>query len=239
MKDIGMPIGGHSGSDDLFASLAEQIKLPFMQISHAAELLQLGTGNPKQSADSIMQVAGSALSLIEGYLLNVDLQRQGKLELEPVSTSSVMYDVLNSVSAFAKLHNCKLELDVAGRYGPVMADRRALMAALTSLGHSFILASSETAEKPSVSFAVKKNSFGVGVGVYSNNEMTKPLLDQARRLRGRVRQPFGGFDSSTGVGIFVADELFARLDSEIRASKFRGLSGLAATLQSSKQLSLV
>lgn len=243
MRDNLINITGNN-PDELFASLAEQVKTPFVQISNASELLHSSTSQSQQETiiKSIKLASKSAISLIDSYLLNSELGRQKELELETVSLSSVVYDVAQTIDDFAKLHGCSIELLVKGKYGPVIANSRAIYAALTSLGFSFVEACSvsDSKTKPTIQLAVRRTAHGINTGVFADSiNITSNLLNQARELRGKVHQPFSGFDSTPGAGVFLADELFSRINSQMRVSKFNGLTGLSATLLPSQQLRLV
>lgn len=230
--------------DDLFISLAEQVKLPFVQISHAAELLE-STKDPariEETRQTISLASQAALRLIDGYLLSVELQRENQLALEPVSLSSVLYDTAEALHEYAQAHNCRLELELGGKYGPVMAHRRAIQAALASLGYSFIEAASneENEEAPVVKLAVRRTGAGISTGVFSSSSsLSNNLFEQAKKLRGRVHQPMANFDSGNSTGVFVADALFTSLNTSMRVARMNGLQGLAATLLPSRQLNLV
>ena len=108
--------------------------LPLLQIARQAEL-----GQPSD-LPAVRTTAESALKLIDSYLLGVRLSTEGQtaLALEPVSVSSVLYDVATDLTAAAQFYGVQLDLKVAGRYGPVLANRQALKSALTSLGMALI-----------------------------------------------------------------------------------------------------
>ena len=236
--------GVTSQPDDLFINLAEQVKLPFVQISHAAELLE-GVQDPAKIESSRLTISvasQSALRLIDGYLLSIELQREQQLALEPVSISSILYDTAQALHDFARAHGCRLELDVAGKYGPVMAHKRAVGAALVSLGFSFIEAASidENKEEPVVKLAVRRTGSNISTGVFSTNaSLSNNLFKQAKSMHGKVHQPMAAFDSGNSTGIFIADALFTQLQTKMRVARMNGLQGLAATLLPSQQLNLV
>lgn len=232
--------GTNTSTDNLFASLAEQVKLPFTQIKYAAEILSQSDDQDKEKLiNTISQASTSALSLIDSYLLNIELGRQAHLELEPVSMSSMMYDVAQSLDAFAKLQNCRLEINISGKYGPVMANNRAVFSAFRALGYSFIEAVSSSSKITTISLSVSKTPKGINTGIFADIDLSSSLLNQARELKGKAHQPFINFDSGPGAGIFLADELMIKMNSEIRVTKVGGLNGLAAVLRPSNQLSLV
>lgn len=234
---------GADRPDDLFLNLAEQVKLPFVQITQAAQLMQgnLDPISSEHSRQTILLASQAALHLIDGYLLSIAMQREQQLDLEPVSLSSVLYDTAQTLGNYAKAHGCRLELQVAGKYVPVMANRAVVQAALTSLGYSFIeAAAAADGPEPVVQLVARRSAEGITTGVISNQgNMGSTVLSRARALYGKVHQPLAGFDSGNGSGIFVADALFEQLQATMKPVKIQGLQGLAATLLPSRQLHLV
>jgi hypothetical protein len=225
----------------LFAALAEQVKLPFMTIAHAAELLRLNPGADEleKLLATISLTSDAAMKLIDGYLLSVQLQQGATLPLEPVSLGSVVYDTAQRLAAYARAHDCEIEVDIRGRYGPVMARTEVVKTALEALGYSFIEAASRPGLKTKVVVSVRKISGGISAGVYSDMAISSALFKQAKILKGLARQPLGDFSAGSGAGVFVADALFDWLDSPMRVARLSGLQGLASTLIPSRQLNLV
>ncbi len=244
VRNISYPEPDGLQPDDLLINLIEQVKLPFVQIAYAAELME-GLADPekietyRQSIDLSSQ---AALRLIDGYLLSVALQRREQLELEPVSISSVLYDTAHMLTPYARAHNCELQLRVDGKYGPVMAHRQAVQSALVALSYSFIesAADQKAGKMPIVTLGVSRVKSGITTGVYSGQAaISKTLFARAKRMHGKTHQPIGDFDSGNGAGIFIADALFAGLQSQLRVARFKGLAGLSATLTPSRQLNLI
>ncbi len=226
----------------LFTTLAEQVKLPFVTVKHAAELLRTHPNKDEleQLLQTIALTSNSALKLIDSYLLSVQLQSEPRMNLETVSLSSVLYDTAQSLDTYAKAHDCKIDLRLSGKFAPVMARREVVQSALELLGYSFIDAASRPGALTTITLGVRKTAKGMSTGVYSEtNKLNSGLLKQAKVLKGIARQPLGDFSAGSGAGVFVADALFSALDSSVRVARFRGLFGLAVTLQSSNQLSLV
>ncbi len=237
-----MSVNNAQSNGLLFTTLAEQVKLPFVTVKHAAELLKAQPN--KEELERLLQTialtSSSALKLIDSYLLSVRLQAEPLMALEPVSLSSVMYDAAHSLEAYAKAHDCDVELRLNGKFGPVMARREVVLSALESLGYSFIDAASRPEFKTKITLGARRTIKGMTTGVYSEvSTLNSNLLKQAKVLKGVARQPLGDFSAGSGAGVFVADALMELLNSSVRATRFQGLYGLAATLQSSKQLSLI
>ncbi len=238
-------IDDSQSTDNVYLNLAEQLKMPFVQIAYAAELLSGAYGDSSETERlrrTIALCSQNALHLIDGYLLSVELQRRGQLELEPVSISSVLYDAAHDLQSYADAFGCELRLEIGGKYEPVMAHQGAVRSALVALGYSFIDATSdpEVSRKPVVSMMVRRNPAGIGTGVFAKNpQLHSDLLERAHALKGRVHQPLSNFDSGNASGVFIADELFNRLQTTMKVSRNFGLYGLAATFLPSRQLSLV
>src|SRR5690606_27791368 len=85
----------------LFACLAEQVKLPFVQVSQATELMVAGTRSSEDAARTIQEISQAACQLIDGFLLQVQLQQSSQLQLESVSVSSVLYDTAELLAPYA------------------------------------------------------------------------------------------------------------------------------------------
>ena len=226
----------------LFTTLAEQVKLPFVAIAHAAELSRMNPGQDELERlfKTISITSEAALKLIDGYLLSVQLQHEPTLALEPVSLGSVLYDTAHRLDKYAKAHDCTVELRVEGKYGPVMARQEVIETAMESLGYSFIEAASNQGSRTKVILMVRRTRQGMSTGVFSDTDrLSGTLFKQAKVLKGVARQPLGNFSAGSGAGVFVADALFAWLDSPMRVARFKAMQGLAATLIPSRQLSLV
>lgn len=230
-----------SNDDRLLQALANQIKSPLMYIARAAELAK--EDNDLSHLDGIGFTADTALRLIDSYLLSTQLvQGQRDLELEPVTVSSVLYDAAQHLETLAHEYHCDLELSLSGKYGPVMAHRQGLEAALVSLGYVFIEASAqqESKSKPVLKLAAHKSRNGIVTGVFANIDgLSSSVYARAGALFGRARQPLGEVTAGSGAGVFVADSIFNAMSSNLRLTHHDKMVGLAATLLPSNQLSLV
>lgn len=228
-------------SQRLLLSLAEQLKVPLLQITRQAELDSL-KHSPK-TLPGIRVTADSALKLIDSYVLGVQLatQENGCFEAEPVSISSVLYDAAAELSPFAKAYDVKLDLELSGRYGPVTANRHGLQAALVSLGFALIeaLPALETSQLR-LQLSAHRCRYGIVAGLYCDaQQLTTEALRQGRQLYGRARQPLVNVASGSAAGVFVADALLHGMDSRLTVSKHHKLYGLGAVLQPNPQMQLV
>lgn len=228
-------------SQHLLLSVAEQLKLPLLQIARQAELARL-TASPAD-AQRIQTTADMALHLLDSYVLGVQLatDEQKLFETEPVTISSVLYDVGAQLQPIATAYDVRLELNLGGKYGPVMAHRKGLQSALVSLGYALIEAL-PAADHPQLKLqlATHRCRYGVVAGLYCEaEELTTEALRLGRQLYGRARQPLTGLSSGSGAGVFVADALLHAMRSELTVSRHQRLRGLGAVLQPNPQMQLV
>jgi hypothetical protein len=231
-------------SQQLLMGVAEQIKLPLLQIARQTELMRLSGTAAIGDLSMIQSTADSALSLLDNYVLAVRLSLESEaqtLAIEPISVSSVLYDVGNEISRYAKCYGVNLELHIAGRYGTVMAHRAGLHAALVSLGLSLIEAlPAQESPQLKLQLATHRCRYGVVAGLYSDTEsLSGEALRQGRRLHGNSRQPLLGLTHTAGAGVFVADSLLRAMQLELKVSRHNRLYGLGAVLQPNQQLQLV
>lgn len=224
--------------------LAEQMKLPLIQIARLAELNLLDGQEKNLALSQIELTADSALRLIDGYLLSTKLARaQSYIQLEAVSVSAVLNDTAHQLSKLAAQQNCEIELHLAGKYEPVMAHRAGLEAALTSLGYAFIDAQTNNNQNNQaiIKLAAHRGKKGIVAGLFTGNDenLTTSLYRRGRELYGHARQPLANLTATSGAGIFVADSLLASMAAKLRVAHHQKLTGLAATLMPSQQTVLV
>lgn len=228
-------------SQQLLLSLAEELKLPFAQIARQAELAQ--TTQDLEHYQTISVVADSALRLVDNYILGVKMAQQNGyvFDEEPVSISSVLYDATAELLPIAKTYGVALDLEINGRFTPVMANRQALQAALVCLGYSLIeaLPSGENTQLR-LQFSAHRSRYGLVAGVYSNfAKLSAQTLQQGRRLHGYTRQPMTQLSASSGAGVFVADALLQAMHTKLTTSRHHNLRGLGVVLQANPQLQLI
>lgn len=213
----------------LLNALAEQLKMPLLHIAHRAEL------HDAAALQAIEVTAAQALRLIDTYLFSV---QQQTLELEPVSVSSVLYEAAQTLEPLAQQYGGRLELAVDGKYGPVMAHPRGLIAALVSLGQSLLEA--DESERPQLTLSVYRHKNIIQTGIFSGQAgLSADMLRRALRLYGTVRQPMPTGSSLNGAGVYVAETIFRQMSARLHVARHRNLTGLAAGLLPSAQLQLV
>ena len=227
-------------SQQLLLSIAEELKLPLLQIARQAELAQL---NGTNGLTSIQAAAQTALQLLDNYVLGVRLALDPQhFPLEAVSVSSVLYDASQQLDAFAKSYGVSLELNIAGKYGPVLANRQGLQAALVSIGAALIeaLPALDGSAQLKLHLGTHRSRYGIIAGIYADTkQLSNEALQRGRRLQGTSRQPLLNLSQSSGAGIFVADAILHAMDLHLMASRHHRLHGLGTVLQSNNQLQLV
>ena len=232
----------HFADERLLQLLAEQIKLPLLQIARQAELART-TENPLELLNTIEDTADSSLKLLDSYLLSLRLARaHASIQLEPVSVAAVLNETAAGLSHLAKQYDCKLELHLSGRYEPIMAHRAGLEAALTSLGYVFIEAQSAAARdgRAVIKLAAHRGKTGIVAGMFANMDgLSADMFKRARHLFGQAHQPLTQLTAGSGAGVFVADSLLASMSARLRVAHHQKLSGLAATFATSSQLNLI
>lgn len=226
-------------SQQLLLSVAEELKLPLLQIARQAEFGRL---HGQADLKVIQATADTALQLLDNYALSVRLNLEPRrLEVESVSVSSVLYDAGQQLDALAKSYGVGLELNVAGRFGPVLAHRAGLQAALVSLGAALIEAlPALEGTQLKLQLATHRSRYGVVAGMYADTkQLSHEVLKNGRRLQHQSRQPLLYLTHTSGAGIFVADSILRAMQLRLQASRHHRLYGLGTVLQPSPQVRLV
>jgi hypothetical protein len=226
-------------TQQLLLGVAEELKLPLMQIARKAEQAALsGESDPK----TIQTIADTALRLLDGYALGVRLAMQPEnLTTEAVSVSSVLYDSGQQLDALAKSYGVALELNIAGRFETVIAHRQGLQAALVSLGATLIEAlPAQEYSTLRLQLATHRSRYGIVAGLYADTrQLASDVLRRGRELQRRSRQPLVTVSHTSGAGIFVADAILNAMGLSLRTSRHHSLYGLGTVLQPNHQLRLV
>jgi hypothetical protein len=229
-------------SQNLLLSLAEEIKLPLIQIARLSEQSIMDKSQDNDNLRVVQSTADSAIRLIDNYLLGIKLSLEpAQLNVESVSVSSILYDTCQALSSTAKNYGVNLDLSIGGRYGPVLANRQGLMAALISLGTSLIEAMPALEQRQlNLQLATHRSRYGVVAGIYANTkQISKQALNLGNRLQFNSRQPLVNLTYSSGAGIFVANHILKAMDLNLSASRHHSLYGLGTVLKPNNQLQLV
>lgn len=221
-----------TGNDEnyLMLALADQLKVPLLQIARLAEVP--GRGAIKR----ISIISEQALRLVDGYTL---ANEQAELKLEPITTSSVLYDVGHLLTPLAKELDYQLEIDLRGNNKPVMGHYNTLKTMLILLGASLIESGVEN-ETRNLMLGTHRSNKGTVVGVFSDSvDMSQRAIRLSRQLHGRASQAVPALGASGGAAMAVADLLSTKLNAPLRAYRHQSLSGIGSLLSNSTQLQLV
>jgi hypothetical protein len=235
---------GYNTADDahqaLLRSIAEQLKMPLMYIARQAEFYRGEETIDPLTFRDMQTNADMALRLVDSYILGLDLAtKQLNLQLEPVSISSTLYDIAHDLTPLLRQRNTELQLVLAGKYGEVMAHKQGLMAALYNVGSVLSEIEAADSEKHTIRIVAHHSPCGIIAGMYVDQSVATPSLTRGKASRHEARQPFAEATAQNGAGIFVADAIFASMNTKLRFGRFRGTHGLAATLQPNRQLQLI
>ncbi|MDQ3159212.1 MAG: hypothetical protein M3P98_03720 [bacterium] len=223
----------------LARALAEELKLPLIQIARKGELARM-TADPNQVRD-IELTADGALRLIESYLFSTRvLLTQQQLDLEPISVGSTMYDIAQYLSGHARMYNCDLDIDVKSSIGLAMAHPEALKSVLTSLAFTLISTPNDRLSRKKVVLSAARVDNVIRAQVISvDHIIAKDSLAQARNLSGVARKTSKDISHNTGAGVLLADRLMKAMNSDLKITRMGSSSGLGGDLLISKQLSLI
>jgi hypothetical protein len=218
--------------DLLFTALAEQLKMPLLQIARLSEMAHEAT------LPRIGIISEQALRLVDAYIKSHD---QTELILEPLTTSAVLYDVAEIIAPFAKACDYQIEIDLHGTSRPIMAHRETLKTMLMLLSSSLIEAGIEEEESPRhLILGTHRSSTGTVVGAFSSHlDVSQRALNMTRQLHGRATQAVPALGSAGGAGLAIADRLSERLQAPLKAYRHRSLSGIGSLFMPSQQLSLI
>ncbi len=230
----------------LLAALNDDLALPLLQIKSGLELVEQAGFNRQTwlSQHKIMSLSVSnGLQLIDAYRLALRFEEIKNIFLEPVAVGAVLQDVAHELSAYAKIYNTEIEVDVQGKLTPVLAHQPSLNAALSVLGSSLIRAQAAQSKQKHYRLLLGAHRTAdnvIAAGVFSSvHGLSDKALRSARNLVGKARQPLPSVPPGAASGILIADMLCASMWQPLRAAAHRNLHGLATTIPISKQLQFV
>jgi hypothetical protein len=228
-------------TQQLLLTVIEQLKLPLLQIGRRAELA--GIAMQPDYLEDIRITAEAALQLLDNYLLGVQLagQRGSLFEVEPVSVAAVLHDAGDQLRPLAKAYGVTLDLQIDGRYGPVMAHRQGLQAALVSVGYALVEAlPAQDTPQLRLRLSAHRCRYGIVAGLYCDmGQLTAQALRLGRCLQGRARQPLQTWSHTSAAGVFVADAILRAMRARLTASRHRHMYGLGTVLPLNPQLQLI
>lgn len=226
----------------LLKSIAEELRLPLIQISRLAELNLQNQKIDQKDIKKMESSADLAIQLLESFILGVEYSdRQIEIELSPITIGAVLNDVAHQVNKLATANNYDIELSVKSAH-PVMGNYEAIKMAYLNIAHTIITGSTrhENNRRSSLVFAVYNRGPKNMAGIYSNNlDINKNVWERSINNFEKSRQKMPEFSHINGSGFFVASSILEAMSLELGPSKFHGDKGLAAGFPLSQQLQLV
>lgn len=221
-------------SNQLFSALAEQLKVPLLQIARLSEV------SGEAALPRIAVISEHALRLVDAYS-QAHTQDQTKLLLEPLTTSAVLYEVARQLEPFARQWDFTIEIDQQGKGVPIMAHRDSLRTMLTLLGASLIEANADDDEVPHhLVLGTHRSARGIVVGAFSSHlALSQRALKLTRELHGRAAQAVPSLGLAGGAGLAIADQLSGQMHAPLRAYRHRSLTGIGSLLTPSRQLQFI
>src|SRR4029079_1255612 len=115
--------------------------------------------------------------------------------------ASLVTEAAHDLDRFAKHYNVHLEVEVQGKYGPVMSNPLGLRAALLSLGFALVeaQAAQDMRGPRRVLLATHRTPQGIVAGVYGHYEaLSAERWRAALGLAGKARQPITSLMPGSG-----------------------------------------
>lgn len=227
-------------SQQMFASMAHELKSPLTLISGLSSELQQKNLNIQQYAKyaeriqfSSDRLLGLVDSILQGYRLD---QNMLELNLEPICPKVVMEEVAHEVSPHARRQAQLISIKSFKKKQTIIADKHCLHAVLFNLLDNAIKYSNPetTIELEArlhcgvAQLAVK--DYGRGI--------TKVELKKLFCEFGKIKRPVPNWASSTGLGLYVARQLTEAMNGRLDLARRKDGSSFLVNLQLSTQLSL-
>lgn len=211
-------------------ALAYELKSPLINIARQAEL------GESAELEQIQQTAEQALALIDSYLLSAQAEYgQLNLRLEPVNPGSVLYDASSQLRYLAKERGVELVLEDR-IHELVMAHRGALVVVLAAFGRLLMPVSGHS---EMILRSYKTRDGALGVGVFTDADLSQDDLRRAMELQGKANMPLAGINSQAHVSLGIAERLCQAMGGGMIVKKTGKLRGFATQLPRSEQLSFV
>lgn len=231
-----------SSNHILLKSVAEELRLPLVQISRLSE----SKNDDKQTIIGNLKIIESsadlALQLLESYILGLDYNDgQKQIELSPITMGAVFNDVAHQVHKIANQNNCDIELEIKNTH-PIMGNYEAIKLAFINIANSILVSTdtNEIKERRSMTLSVFSKGPKNFAGIYTNNlNITRSSWERSLLMFEKSRQKMPNFSANNCSGFYVAHNILETMSSTLIPSKHNGMRGLAADFKLSHQMQLV
>jgi two-component system phosphate regulon sensor histidine kinase PhoR len=222
----------------MVAAAAHDLKTPLTYIRGAASAVKTGAvplDQQLQHLERIEQSAERMLHLIDGLIGTVQADQQ-KLLLEPVNAVDVIASAIADVLPYAEQLGHDIKLAYTRNLPLIISNRLGLRRIIYNLLDNAVRYSRD--EKPILVRArrdagmvrISVRDYGLGV--------KKRDLEQIFKLFGRATNPTQNVPGSSGLGLFIATELSASMNSELKARSLSKGTSFFIRIPSANQMQL-
>ena len=218
-----------------FVALAEQLKLPLLQIAYLSES-KLDDWNDAKLTTS--RISRQGLRLIDAYL-QARTQAQTSLDLASIDSGAVLYDVATELMPLAKVQGFDVVIDKRSKQ-LVMAHAKSLHTMLLLMGTCLIeSADSDHVQPKKIILGTHSSKGGVVVGAFATGvNIGQHVLNVVRKLHGQAHQILPLANANIGVELVIADELGRQMDTAMKSYRHNSAQGFGSLLSVSHQLQL-
>lgn len=236
------PLGGPSA---IIAAAAHELKTPLTLITHISQMLtdtQLGLNDREraQYVQRLQLVSARTLRLVQhltlSYRLEDDQQLAFTFALEPINTREVCETALHELTPYAREYQQELRFKSNARPQLVLANRDILYDVVVNLVDNAIRhnAAGEWVEVTAATHAerVRLNVHDTGAGIRQHD------LNRLRQNLGTTPQPFSGHAGTSGLGLYIANQLTTAMGGTLGLGRAREGTTFFVDLLRSRQLGL-
>lgn len=220
---------------------AHELTTPLTVISHIASALHdgsLGKEEDQQAWLAYVQLsADRTLRLVQSLTTSYRLQEQLELELQPVNVAQVCDEVLHEITPFAAVQRQTLQADFGSRAQLVVGNRELLHTILFNMIDNALRA---TPPDTTVRLRQRRQAETVRIGVHDSGPALKPSdITRLTERLGSHLQPIGARSGSSGLGLYIAQQLATAMGGSIGVGRVAEGARLHLDLLHSAQLRLV
>lgn len=237
---------GLSDASAVIAAAAHELKTPLTIITYIAhilsdETLQLSAQERLQYLQRLQLVSQRSLRLLQhmttSYRLETGSQMAFQFALEPVNVQQVAESALHELTPYAKEYNRQLRLVKRRRSPVVVAHRDILHDVIVNLADN-ALRHSQAGEAVTVSAAIAASR--VRLNVHDNGAgMSQSSWRHLRQNLGQSPQPFNGHSATSGLGLYIVQQLVQALGGSLGLARPRQGTTFFVDMVRSQQLRLL
>ena len=241
-REVQQPLDGTSA---IIAAAAHELKTPLTLLAHIAdtladEQLALNDAERGQYVHRLQLVSKRTLRLVQQLTLSYRLEDNRQLafafELGPVNVREVCETALHELAPYAREYRQELQFTAGSRPQLVVANREILYDVVVNLVDNAIR-HNEPGMPVELSAAAHADSLRLNVHD-SGTAITKQDLDRLRLTLGREPQPLSGHAGTSGLGLYIANQLAVAMGGSLGLGRARQGTTFFVDLLRSRQLSL-